>query len=138
MILNQLDHSDLPQLPLSIIDFFTKNHIVKSQSSKILIQSGHHHHSIDLDEIIYGKADAHYTVFKLVNGEEIMASQGIKFYEETLEKRGFFKANRSSIININHISTIYKRESIVLSNNDKINIPVRNKAALSDLLDSLK
>jgi two-component system LytT family response regulator len=137
MNLKNLDQTDLAQLPFSIIDFIFKNNIVQSQNSRVFIQSGHNHHSVNINEIICGKADGHYTVFVLACGKEIMASQGIKFYEDTLRKRGFFKANRSCILNIDHISSIYKKEPIFLSNNDKIHIPVRNKAALSELLESL-
>ncbi len=105
--------------------------------SRLLINTGNEHVSIETDEIIQCEADGNYTLFTTSKKEKYLASKSLKYYEGLLSEKGFFRANRSTLINIKHIQSIYKKESIVLSNKEKVIVSVRNKSKLSELIKQL-
>ncbi len=105
--------------------------------SKLLINTGNEHIAIFLNDIIRCEADGNYSLFTLSNKSKHLASKPLKYYESLLTEKAFFRANRSTLVNIKHISSIYKRESITLSNNEKVIISVRNKPKLSELIKHL-
>ncbi|WP_378183678.1 LytR/AlgR family response regulator transcription factor [Aquimarina sp. SS2-1] len=105
--------------------------------SRLLINTGHEHISLEIENIIRCEADGNYTFFVMNSKEKYMASNYLKYYEGLLGKKGFFRANRSTLINIKHIRSIYKKESIILSNKDKVTVSVRNRSKLSDLIQEL-
>ncbi len=113
------------------------SHLDKTNAS-ILIQCGNTHHSISLEEIIFLKAEVNYTMFFLTKKRKILANKGLIYYQKLLEKKGFFKANRSVLLNISHIKSIYRKEMIILSNREKIAVSIRNRAHLSLLIETLK
>ncbi|WP_347924358.1 LytTR family DNA-binding domain-containing protein [Pontimicrobium sp. SW4] len=119
----------------SKFEHFSK--FLDQKNTRLLIHIGSEHISIKIEELIKCEAEGNYTQFYMKNGDTHLASNPLKYYEFLLIEKGFFKAHRSVIININWIKSIYKKESIVLENNDKIQVSVRNKSHLSDLINSI-
>lgn len=117
--------------------YFHFKEFIKEQSSKILLPTGSEHISVLINNIIYCKAEGNYTTFILQNKKEILVTNVLKHYCELFLYRKFFRASRSCLINISHITSIYKKEYFILSNNDKIRISVRNKSNLSALINTL-
>ncbi|MDH7446925.1 LytR/AlgR family response regulator transcription factor [Aquimarina sp. 2201CG14-23] len=103
--------------------------------SRLLIHTGNEHIAVDIDNIIKCEADGNYTYFVTTNKSKYLASKSLKHYESLLISKGFFRANRSTLINIKHIASIYKKEAIILTNKEKIIVSVRNKSKLSDLIN---
>ncbi len=110
---------------------------LETKDSQFLIQVGYNHVSLKINNIIKCVADGNYTNFHLENGKKHIASNSLKYYESLLIDKGFFKAHRSIIINVSFIESIYKKETIVLKNKDKINVSVRNKSNLTALINLL-
>ena len=106
-------------------------------NSRILIQIGHEHRSVAVAEILKLEADGNYAWIHLQDGEKHMASKSLKHYEDLLVPKGFFKANRTTLVNTDHIRSIYKKESIILSNKDHVPVSVRNKGKLTELINRL-
>lgn len=113
------------------------NQFLSSKNSKLLIHSGQEHVYVEISEIIKCEADGNFTHFYLKSSKKLLASKPLKYFETLLQEKGFFKAHRSVIININCISSIYKKETIILCNNDKVHVSLRNKSKLSGLIDLL-
>ncbi|BFP41743.1 LytTR family DNA-binding domain-containing protein [Flavobacteriaceae bacterium GF1] len=107
-------------------------------NASILVQSGNIHHLFLLEEIIFLKAEVNYTTFFLTKQRKVLANKGLIYYQKLLKGKGFFKANRSVLLNISHIKSIYKKEMIILRNKEKITVSVRNRAHLSSLIETLK
>ncbi len=105
--------------------------------SRLLIHTGNEHIALDISTIIKCEADGNYCLFSLSNKSNYLASKPLKYYESLLFEKGFFRANRSTLVNIKHIHSIYKKEALVLSNKEKIIVSVRNKPKLSELIKSL-
>ncbi|MCK8524392.1 LytTR family DNA-binding domain-containing protein [Aquimarina sp. D1M17] len=105
--------------------------------SKLLINLGTEHISLDLERIVKCESSGNYTYFCTSDKKKHLASKPLKYYDSLLEKKGFFRANRQTLINIRHIKSIYRRESLILQNDEKIVISVRNRTKLSELIKNL-
>lgn len=110
---------------------------LNKNNSTLLIKTGNEHILRNIDDVIKCSADGNYTIIKLKDNQEIIANNSLKHYEELLTVKNFFKINRSTLINIIHIKNIYKKETITLTNNDKVHVSFRNKANLSKLISLL-
>lgn len=110
---------------------------IKSRNSKILLNTGNEHISVSMDEIVLCTAEGNYTKFELQNGKSLLVSHILKHYNDLLHYRGFFRASRSCLINTSHITSIYKKETIVMSNGEKVHVSTRNRGNLNELIDSL-
>lgn len=110
---------------------------LKSNDAYLFIHIGKEYISVKVDDIVKCEADGNYTYFNLSNSKRLLASNYLKYYEELLVQKGFFRANRSVLVNIKYIQSIYKKQTIILKNRDKITVSVRNKSNLGDLINSL-
>ncbi|WP_025742508.1 LytR/AlgR family response regulator transcription factor [Aquimarina pacifica] len=107
---------------------------INRENPQFLLHTGNEYISVRVNDIIKFTAEGNYTKFYLLNGETYLASKILKYYYELLKDQGFFKAHRSVVINIDYIASIYKKETILLKNKEKINISARNKPNLSNLI----
>ena len=110
---------------------------LQPKQSKILLQVGHEYVSVELDDVIKCDAEGNYTTFHLTDKKSLLVSKPLKHFERLLIDKGFFKPHRSAIINVSHIKSIYKKETIILDNNDKVHVSVRNKSKLTELINSM-
>jgi len=108
---------------------------MKDNNAKLLIQVSNQYIAVNIDSVIKCVADGNYTHFYRLNKKEMLASKSLKYYENLLINKGFFKANRSTIVNVRHIKSIYKKETIILENENKIKISRRNIVNLKDLIE---
>lgn len=92
---------------------------------------------IKIKDIFYCQAENNYTTVYASN-KKSMVSKHLGFYEEILKDYGFFRVNRSQLINLYHVERIEKTgtQEITLSNGSKIPIAGRRKKDLMDRLSS--
>ncbi|MCH2198987.1 MAG: LytTR family DNA-binding domain-containing protein [Flavobacteriales bacterium] len=79
-------------------------------------------------DITHLEAQDQYTVVHLSDGRSILSSKTIKYFEERLSKRIFFRLHRSYIVNIAHHLKEYSRQEggfVILSNDNEIPIARR-------------
>ncbi|MFC5047064.1 LytR/AlgR family response regulator transcription factor [Aquimarina hainanensis] len=104
------------------------------ENPRIIINLGDENLFVPIKDIVACKAEGSYCSIVFSNKNHL-TSKPLKYYEELLEGRQFFKANRSTLVNIAHITRIHKRETLILSNNESIKVSVRNRNMLSDLIN---
>lgn len=64
---------------------------------------------LELDQIMFMKAEGAYTKIFINNGTTILASKGLKHFEDTVSsERCFFRTHKSYIANINYVSELVK------------------------------
>ncbi|MEO1011815.1 MAG: LytTR family DNA-binding domain-containing protein [Bacteroidota bacterium] len=107
---------------------------LRSEDSKLLISTGYEHVFIRTEEIVKCVADGNYTHFHLTDSRRYHAYHPLKYFEQLLEEKGFFRASRKQLINLNYVKSIYKRETLILTDGEKITIATRNKGKLSRLI----
>jgi len=110
---------------------------LKGNTTKLLIQVSNQYLALNIKDIVKCLADGNYTYFYMSDKKRYLASKSLKYYENLLINKGFFKAHRSTIINIGYIKSIYKKEAIILYNDEKIIISRRNKINLNRLIGQL-
>ena len=120
----------------SINKYNALSNFLQDKDARLLLNLGNEHVSIKVGDIIKCISEGNYTSVYMTNGEKYLASHSLKYYESLFTKKGFFKAHRSILVNTAHISSIYKKETIILTNNDKINVSVRNRSKLRDLINT--
>jgi len=106
------------------------------ENKKIMIHTTNEHVLIEVAHIIKCEADGNYTHLYLSDGRKLMASKSLKYYQE-LFSTDFFRANRSILVNIKYIASIYKKETILLTTKENIHVSTRNKSNLIELLNIL-
>jgi len=93
---------------------------------------------IDLDNLLYCKADGPYTHFNLVGGKTYLSSKTLGDYEDQLSSKGFYRIHNSYLINLKHI-TRYVRDDggyIVMSDQSTITVSRRRKEGFLKLFNS--
>lgn len=87
-----------------------------------------------VNDIIYCKGDGPYTFFFLDNGEKILISKPLKFYEEILQAPYFLRTHQSYLVNRNYVSGISRSEYLLLKNQEEIPVSSRRKNAILNQL----
>lgn len=87
---------------------------LKSYKDYILIQ---------IQEILYLKADNNTTEFILLDGRIINAYKTLKFFEKRLPSQEFTRIHHSHIINKSHLSRINFGKQICFMNHNKLSLP---------------
>ena len=108
-----------------------------SKNQKIFLHVGENYIPIKIEDILYCKSQGNYTEFILEDNSTYEATGIIKHYEKLLEKNSFFRANRSTLVNLKHIKKIHRKETIILTDNTQIPIATRRRQELEEVLKSL-
>lgn len=110
---------------------------LRNQNSRFFLNTGLDFLAIDLNDVLYCNSEGNFTNFFLKEGRPKLASNNLKFYENLLRERGFFRANRFHLVNIKNIEAILKKEILIMKGGSKISISNRNKAKLKELIAAL-
>ena len=119
--------SDLKEKKLKL------NAFLDQTDPKIMINLGDTSIFVALKDIIVCKANGSYCEITIKNKAHL-TSKPLKYYEELLMGKNFFKANRSTLVNVSHVTSIHKKETLSLSNKERVNVSVRNRNALTELM----
>jgi DNA-binding LytR/AlgR family response regulator len=123
---------------------FLLEHSVKSNDT-ICLKSYKDYNYLNIENILYLKADNNTTDFYMADGKIISAYKTLKVFEELLPDN-FYRIHKSYIININCISRIHFGKSMcIISNQHKIpftktfieNINTINKVLLDNAMFTL-
>ena len=106
---------------------------VKSIEGKISIGTQDGFDLIEIQEILYCKADDNYTEIHLKEERKIV-SKTLKHFETTLRDYGFARIHKSFLVNINYIQKYRKGKggSVILSNGKELAVSPGRKKELLD------
>ncbi|MBK8685713.1 MAG: response regulator transcription factor [Chitinophagaceae bacterium] len=117
---NLLMQYNLPTNPVQIQSGMPGNKIAVGFQDKILFY--------DPQEILYCQSSDNYTTIVLTNGEKIIASKTMRYFEDILTPQGFIRPHQSYIINSKYIQQYSKKDGGFLVMTDGSSIPVsRNR-----------
>jgi len=104
---------------------------LKSQSgfSKIALPTMEGLNFVQLEDVIRCESAENYTDFYLGNGNKILVSRTIKYFDDLLSENGFFRVHRSHLINLQHIQKYYKGEGgyCIMSDGSQVMVSRRKK-----------
>ncbi|MGD1840172.1 MAG: LytR/AlgR family response regulator transcription factor [Thermonemataceae bacterium] len=86
---------------------------------------------IDVNEILYLKAEGAYTKFVLLHEEPILVSKNIKSFVNILDPQMFYRTHRSFYINLYQVKQYVRQDGgyIIMNNNDIVNLSKDKKDA---------
>jgi len=99
----------------SLLKFLKRNPIVQIET--ICLKSYKDYQYLNIDDILYLKADNNTTDFHMCDGRLIGAYKTLKVFENSLPKT-FFRIHKSYIINKKCISRIHYGKSVCILNNE--------------------
>jgi two-component system LytT family response regulator len=110
------------------------------QNKKIALNTGDGITFIELQDILYLKADGSYTHFFISNISKITISKKISEFERLEQIGNFMRIHRSHIINLERIQKILKQDggTVVMDNGDDLSISNDKKALLLEKFDSFR
>lgn len=115
--------------------------LVNSQTTdkKIVVKDLEAIYVLKLNNLIYCEASGIYTIFHMMNGEQIISSKNLKEYEEYLEPHNFLRVHNSFLVNGKLIIKFEKNDggTLVMENAKKIPVSQRKKDVVIEYLKSL-
>jgi two-component system, LytTR family, response regulator len=108
--------------------------------NKIILNTSSNYFFVNLEDILYCKAEDNYTWFIMKNNDKHMISKQLKEYEELFGDHNFFRIHKSYLINMNQVIKVNKKEgaSVVMANKDELPVSFRKKDHFFDLLKSFQ
>lgn len=105
-----------------------KENLQADVPNKIILPSGSNQYIYNINDIIYIKGEGAYSEFSLKDGNTLLVSKNLKYYEDTLEQHAqFLRAHRSYIVNVNYVKNHDKSEGGKLILMNEINIPISSE-----------
>lgn len=94
---------------------------------------------VEVNNIIYCKAEGSYTTFVLKNNEKLLVSKHLKAYEDLLLEQDFMRVHNSYLINLKEVKKYIKSDGgyIIMKNNDSVNISRSKKDGFIEIMSSL-
>ena len=90
---------------------------------------------IDLGRIVYLKAQLNYTVFYLLDGEQVVTSLSLSTYARLLEPCGFVRLHKSCLLNGQYLSRceVIENQLLILPDRQQVTIARRRKGIIKRL-----
>ncbi len=110
--------------------------LLESDFKILSIPSQNGYDMIDVDHIVWCRAEGNYTKIHLISNRTLLASKSLKHYETLLNGLGFFRIHRGILLNIKFILSV-NDSMIKLKNNEIMQVSKRNKKGLISLMKFL-
>jgi two-component system LytT family response regulator len=123
----------------SKIEVFKENIVNTSGPDQIMVPQNKGYKVIPVDSIYYLEASGPYVYIHFEDGQKILASHTLGYYEELLEDNLFFRTHKSYVVNLAKIVRIITQPTLHLQlNNDAlVDLAVRRKEAFMDVFSRL-
>lgn len=101
---------------------------LKNVEGKITIPQQDGFQVLDVNDILYCKADDNYTEIYLEN-KKILVSKTLKYFEEALSSFAFARIHKSYLVNVNEVVKYRKGKggSVVISNGKELSVSASKK-----------
>ncbi len=105
---------------------------VAGTEEKITIPTQEGFDVLEIQDIVYAKADDNYTELYLSNGKRKVVSKTLKHFEDSLKAHAFARVHKSYLVNVRHITKYIKGKggSVMLNNGKEIMVSASKKKEL--------
>jgi two-component system LytT family response regulator len=109
---------------------------VKPHTKRIALNSADKVHMVNVSDIIRCESDGSYTIFYLVNKEQIVVTKNLKEYETLLEEYAFIRVHHSHLINFAYLKEYVKKDGgyAVMTDNSQVPVSFRKKNNLLGMM----
>lgn len=111
----------------------------KQEDKKLVLRTHEKYHYIHVHDILYCESDSSYTKFFLSDKTMILVSRTLKEFEEILAGYGFYRPQKSFLINLRHIKAYEKSDGgcIILSDNSTVPISDKKKDEFLRMMEKM-
>ncbi|MEQ9187082.1 MAG: LytTR family DNA-binding domain-containing protein [Cryomorphaceae bacterium] len=94
----------------------------KKEKFPLPIKDGYRY--IELDDLVYLKADGSYAHLHFTDGSNTLVSKKLAWFEERLGDQGFKRVHRSFLVNEDHIVELHRNDGgyVVVSTGDRVSV----------------
>ncbi|MCG9909721.1 MAG: response regulator [Flavobacteriales bacterium] len=119
-----------------------KNNLNPNTPTKIALPTNNLIKFVDLNQIMYFKADGSYTHVHLADNSSITVCKTLKNFEDMVSIPGskFFRCHKSFLVNVDYITDMIKSDggSLIINNTHQISLSSERSAELLNLLNVVK
>ncbi len=130
---------------IKAVDYVTKIKVSESQlqdtvlvpklnpiNQKITIPTQDGFEVLQMQDIMYCKADDNYTEIYLENNQKKLVSKTLKYFEDVLKENSFARIHKSFLVNVAYIASYKKGKggTVYLSNGKELSVSASKKATL--------
>ena len=117
-----------------------QNNLEMPQNKKIALNTGDGITFIELQDILYLKADGSYTHFYISNKNKITVSKKISEFERLEQVGDFMRIHRSHLINLERIQKIVRQDggTVIMDNGDELSISSDRKTTLLEKFETFR
>lgn len=105
--------------------------------NKINLPNSNGFQILNINHILYVLADSNYSIFHLENKESIIVSRHLKEYQGLLEKSGFSRIHKSTIINLKHLRDYTNKNGLIVKLSDNSEHVVSRRRS-SEFLETVR
>jgi two-component system, LytTR family, response regulator len=111
----------------------------KPKLNKICLATSDGFEFVNVNNIIYCKAEGSYTSFVLHNNTKLLVSKHLKEYESLLLEQDFMRVHNSYLINLKEVKKYIKADGgyIIMNNNDTVSISRSKKEGFLEIMSAL-
>jgi len=108
-----------------------------NEDAQIVLKDSNKTYFVNINDILYCKADGAYTIFNLMNKTTIYQSHNLRYYEEMLEGNIFIRVHHSYLVNKHKITQLNKKDDayfVTLQNGENLPVSQRKKELVQQAL----
>jgi two-component system LytT family response regulator len=115
---------------------YQKNSKPKRTNSRLAVPVKNEVNVVKLDTIVYLEAQGKYTMLYLLDGQELLSSTNIGYFEETIDNNIFLRVHKTFMVNINLVKKVVKGEGYycIMENNKSVPVSRRRHRDLKEKL----
>lgn len=104
----------------------------EAASGKITIPTQDGFEVLEMQEIMYCRADDNYTEIFLMNNHKKLVSKTLKYFEDMLREKGFARIHKSYLVNVAFVASYKKGKggTLYLTNGKELSVSASKKAEL--------
>jgi len=110
-------HFSLEQMMMQVEGFNRSRH-------KLALGTGKGYEMVYINNITYCLADGSYTHFYFQDGQTLVVSKNLKYYENLLSGYGFVRCHNTALVNLNFVKTLERTSGGALIMEDGKQLPV--------------
>lgn len=109
---------------------------VKPLSKRIALNSAEKVHMVNISDIVRCESEGSYTIFYLLNKEQIVTTKNLKEYETLLEEYSFIRVHHSHLINFAYMKEFVKKDGgyAVMTDNTQVPVSFRKRNNLLEMM----
>jgi two-component system LytT family response regulator len=109
---------------------------IRPANKRIALNSAEKVHMVNISDIIRCESQGSYTIFYLINKEQIVVTRNLKEYENLLEEYSFIRVHHSHLINFAYLKEYVKKDGgyAIMSDNTQVPVSFRKRINLLEMM----